>query len=98
MDPNEPRKVVKISKCLRNELAEQRVEFLKKNQDVFAWTHADMIGIHPDMMCHRLNIDSHAKPVHQKQKALDADRYKALQEEVHCLLRIGFIRESYCPD
>ena len=50
-------------------------------------------------MCHWLNIDHpQAKLVHQKQRALDIDRYKALQEEVECLLKIGFIRESYYPD
>ena len=56
MDPKKPSRVVKISKRLSSKLAKQLVEFLKKNQDVFAWTHADMIGIHPDVMCHRLNI------------------------------------------
>ena len=54
------------------------MEFLCYNQDVFAWTHADMIGIHPEIMCHKLNIKSQAKPVHQKRRALDADHYKAL--------------------
>ena len=29
---------------------------------------------------------------------LDADHYKALQDEVDHLLKIGFIRESYYPD
>ena len=57
MDHNEASRVVKICKCLSSELAEQLVGFLKKNQDVFAWTHADMVGIHPNIMCHRLNID-----------------------------------------
>ena len=61
MDPNEPSRVVKIGKCLSSKLTEQPVEFLKKNQYVFAWTHADMVGIHPDAICHRLNIDPRAK-------------------------------------
>ena len=29
---------------------------------------------------------------------LDADPYKALQDEIDCLLKIRFIRESYYPD
>ena len=29
---------------------------------------------------------------------MDADRYKALQDEADRLLKIGFIRESYYPD
>ena len=97
VDPNEPSRVVKIGKCLSNELVEQLLEFLKKNQDVFAWTHVEMIGIHPDVMCHQLNTDPQAKLVCQKGRTLDVDHYKSLQEEIDRLLRIGFIRESYYP-
>ena len=57
-----------------------------------------MVGIHPKVMCHWLNIDLQAKPVRQKQRTLDIDRYKALQDEVDRLLKIGFIRESYYLD
>ena len=45
-----------------------------------------------------MNIDPQVKPVHQKRRALDADRYKALHNELDHLLKIGFIRESYYPD
>ena len=60
--------------------------------------HADMIVIHLEIMCHRLNIDPQEKPVYQKRIALDANHYKALQDEVDYLLKIGFIRESYYSD
>ena len=36
--------------------------------------------------------------MHQKRRALDADRYRALQDEVDRFLRIAFIRESYNLD
>ena len=36
--------------------------------------------------------------MHQKRRALDADCYRALQDEVDHLLKIGFIRESYYPN
>ena len=98
MDPKEPRRVVKVGKCLSSELAEKLMDLLQKNQDVFTWTHADVVGIHPDVMCHRLNIHPKVKPVHQKRRVLDTDRYKALQDEVVCLLKIGFMRESYYPN
>lgn len=32
------------------------VAFLKKNQDVFTWSHEDMPGIDPSVMVHRLNV------------------------------------------
>ena len=78
VDPNEPSSVVKIGKGLKKEQAQQLVEFLSLNQDVFAWTHADIVGIHPEVIYHRLNIDQQAKPVCQKKKELDANRYKTL--------------------
>ena len=63
VDPNKPNRVIKIGKGLNKELAQQLMEFLCHNQIVFAWTHADMVGIHPEIMCHCFNIDPHAKLV-----------------------------------
>ena len=97
VDPNEPSQVIKIDKRLKNDLAQQLTEFWYRNQDVFAWTHVDIVGIHPEIICHRLNIDPQAKPTHQKLRALDIDRYKAFQDKVDHLLKTGFIRESHCP-
>ena len=78
VDPSEPSLVIKIGKGLKKELAQQLIKFLSFNQDMFTWTHTDIIGIHPKVMCHRLNINPHAKPVRQKRRALDVDCYKAL--------------------
>ena len=66
VDPNEPSRVIRIGKALSKELAQQLIEFLCHNQDVFAWKHANMMGIHPKIMCHQLNIDPKVKPVRQK--------------------------------
>ena len=87
VDPNKPSLVVKIGKGLKKELAQQLAEFLSLNQDMFAWTHVDTVGIHPKVMCHRLNINPQAKPVCQNRRVLDADLYKALQDEVDRLFK-----------
>ena len=50
VDLNKLSRVVKIAKSLKSELVEPFIEFLKKNLDVFAWTHADMVGIHCDTL------------------------------------------------
>ena len=65
---------------------------------MFVWTHVDMVGIHPEVMYHWLNIDPQVKLVSHKQRALDLNRYKALQDVVDRLLKIGFIRDTYYPD
>ena len=57
IDDNEPSKVLKLGKNLSDELREAILAFLKQNLDMCAWTHYDMEGINPEIMCHRLNID-----------------------------------------
>ena len=66
VDPNEPSRVIKSGKGLSKELAQQLIEFLCHNQDVFAWMHVNIVGIQLEIMCHWLNIDPQAKPVHQE--------------------------------
>ena len=85
VDSKEPSRVVKVDKCLSSKLAQKLIDFLRENQDVFTWTHADMVGIHPEIMYHRLNIDPQAKLVLQNRRALDAYRSRDLQDEVDCL-------------
>ena len=50
VDPNKPSCVVKISKWLNKELEQQLTVFLSLNQDMFPWTHVDIVGIHPKVM------------------------------------------------
>ena len=57
VDLNEPSRIIKIGKGLNKEPTQQLTEFLRHNQDVFAWTRANIVRIHPEIMCHRLNID-----------------------------------------
>ena len=98
VDPNEPSCAVKIGKGLKKKLAQLFTEFLSLNRDMFAWAHTNLVGIHPEVMCHWLTIDPQAKPERQKRRALNSNRYKAFQDEVDHLLKVGFIRESYYSD
>ena len=59
----EPTRVLKIGENLICELKEELTHFLKTNLYVFVWTHEDMVGIHADVMCHRLNISPDFKPI-----------------------------------
>lgn len=55
VDANDPSKVLKIGSQLGPALRDRLVFFLKKNLDVFAWSHTDMVGVDPKVMCHRSN-------------------------------------------
>ena len=96
IDDKEPSKVLKLGKNLFDKLREAISAFLKQNLDVFVWTHSDMKGIDPEIMCHHLNLDSNKKPVRQKRHAMDAERYQALKDEVEKLLACC-IKESFYP-
>ena len=41
----DPTKVTKVEGGLDPTLKDEIIEFLKKNLDIFAWTHVDMPGI-----------------------------------------------------
>ena len=62
----DPSKVTKVRGGLEPPMKEEIVEFLKKNLDIFAWTHEDMLGIDNRVIEHRLNVDPTKKPVQQK--------------------------------
>nr|KYP34944.1 Pol polyprotein [Cajanus cajan] len=58
---------------------------LTHNADLFAWTSADMPGIDPNFICHKLAIYKEAKPVSQRQRKLGdckvyVQKCKACQE------------------
>ena len=57
MDDAKPDQVVKIGAQLPSEVRTQLATFLREHKDVFAWIHADMPGIDPEIIVHRLNDD-----------------------------------------
>ncbi|XP_074363199.1 uncharacterized protein LOC141703637 [Apium graveolens] len=97
VDPNDPSKVLRIGSNLSPDLREDLARFLKENLDVFAWSHSDMIGIDPNVMCHRLNLDPKKKGVRQKKRPISGERAEALREEVDRLMEAGLVREAFYP-
>ncbi|XP_072061946.1 uncharacterized protein [Arachis hypogaea] len=67
--------------------------FLQQNADLFAWTPADMPGIDPSIISHKLALDPSVRLVAQKKRNLGHDRKQASLEETKKLINAGFIRE-----
>ena len=97
MDSQDPVCKIKIGTSLSLETRGAIVVCLRRNRDVFAWSHSDMKGINPKLMCHRLNIDSRVPTRRQKRRPLDPERAQALKDEVDKLIRAGFIPETKYP-
>ncbi|PON79267.1 hypothetical protein PanWU01x14_013830 [Parasponia andersonii] len=93
----EPAKVILIGASLPAEQKSEMLGFLRRNEDVFAWSHDDMPGIDPAHSCHRLNIDPHFPTVRQKPRRFAPEKNKAINKEVEKLLESGLIRECTYP-
>ncbi|KAJ9552165.1 hypothetical protein OSB04_016210 [Centaurea solstitialis] len=69
-----------------------------EHSDCFAWSHEDMVGIDPDIISHKLNVDPSFKPIKQKRRKFAPERNKVINDEVDNLLKTGKIREVKYPD
>jgi hypothetical protein len=92
------KKKVRVGAQLPSEIKEALVAFLRKNKDVFVWSHEDMPGIPPSVIAHKLMVDPSHRPVKQRRRTFAPERNQAIAEEVHKLLRAGFIREVNYPE
>ncbi len=89
---------VQVGSGLSSLEKEQLIEFLRANKDIFAWSPADMPGIDPEVMVHRLQVKPTSRPVLQKKRGSAPERQQAAAEEVDRLLEAGFSREVSYPD
>ena len=95
---DDPEHVAYIGSKLAEDLKSLLTQFLRQNRDVFAWKQADMGGIDPTVITHRLNTSSSFKPVKKKRRSLAPKRQKAINEKVGKLLQAGAIREVEDPE
>ena len=98
LDEDDPGKSTRIGADLEGKIKKGLICFLRKNIDVFAWSHEDMPGIDPNVITHHLNVHPSSKPVRQKNRVFAPERDNAIKEEVQKLTLAKFIREVYYPD
>ena len=95
---DDPKHLAYIGSKLAKDLKGLLTQFLRQNRDVFAWKQADMGGIDPTVITHKLNTNPSFKPVKQKSRSFASERQKAINEEVGKLLQAGAIREVEYPE
>ncbi|KAL5545737.1 hypothetical protein UlMin_005424 [Ulmus minor] len=97
-NPGEPGKTFKIGRLLREPLRTRLIGFLREHENDFAWTHHDIPGIDPTVMIHSLAVDPKARPIKQKRRSFNPERYAAINAEVEKLVEAGSIREVQYPE
>jgi hypothetical protein len=73
------------------------LQFLRNNQDVFAWSKSDLTGVHRSVIEHALNTDPKVKSKLHRQRPMSGDRVKYAEAEVQKLLDARIIREVQYP-
>ena len=89
---------LKIGSKLTEGLRQRLIDFLLSNYDCFAWSHEDMPGIDPEVIVHKLHVDSQYQPVRQKRRKFAPERDDIMNEEIKNLLNVGFIRDIQYPE
>ncbi|GKV05528.1 hypothetical protein SLEP1_g17529 [Rubroshorea leprosula] len=93
IDDRDPSRKTQIGTRLNPEEKAELIAFLRANNDVFAWTSADMPGIPNSVSQHKLSTNPLKKPVVEKQRLFGGERLQAIKDEVEKLLQAGFIRK-----
>ena len=91
IDESRPGRTTRMGTLANPMVRQNLASFLRMNQDVFAWSHKDMLGIDPSVIVHRLNVNPDSSSVRQKKRVFAQERDKAVAEEVRKLLEAGFI-------
>nr|XP_025697379.1 uncharacterized protein LOC112798324 [Arachis hypogaea] len=88
-----PEQVTYIGQALQGQQRSELIRLLQANADLFAWTPADILGISPDVICHKLATNRTSRPIAQKKRNLGEEKSRAALEETEKLLKANFIRE-----
>jgi hypothetical protein len=92
-----PSKTVMIGTEVSTEDEGRLLQFLRNNQDVFAWSKSDLTGVHRSVIEHALNTDPKVKPKLQRLRPMSADRVKSAEAGMQKLLDARIIREVQYP-
>jgi len=91
-------RMFKLGKSLEQGTHDQIVEVITRHLDAFAWSASDMPGIYPDFLCHHLTIDPQVRPVRQRKRKFNEERWQVIKEETQKLLSVGHIWEIQYPE
>jgi len=86
---------LQIGTSLPNREESHIEQVLRQNVDLFAWSAADLLGVHPKVASHKLSIFPNTKPISQKKRKLGENRRQAAIAEADKLKKVGFVGEAH---
>lgn len=83
--------LVIISSSLIGEMEVQLLQILRKHKNAIAWTVADIKGLSPSIVMHKILMEDDCKPKIQPQRHLNPAMQEMVRKEVVNLLNAGII-------
>ena len=74
LDDSKIDRTTKIGTLANPAICQVLTTFLRNNQDVFAWSHEDMLRIDPLVMVHRLKVSPSFPPIRHKKRVFASER------------------------
>ena len=84
---------VSLGASLALEEAASMLSLIQEYADIFSWSHADMLGILPELAKHRLGLHKGCRLVRQRLRWFHLARQEVIKHEVDKILVRGFIKE-----
>ena len=94
---DDPEKFFQVRAKLHLQEKERLLEFLRANVDVFAWSPYEALGVDPNFICHRLNVNPAVIPRRQSPRRPSKEHTEAVKSEVAKLKQAGAIKEVFYP-
>ena len=63
LDESKPERTTRMGTLASPLIRQTLAAFLRMNQDVFAWSHEDMLEIDPSVIVHKLNVNPASSPI-----------------------------------
>jgi len=91
-------RLFKLGTSMGKELQHEIARMIARHLHVLAWTSADMPGIDPDFLCHKLIMDNRVRPVVQRRRKFNDEKRLNIKIESQKLLNVGHIRKIQYPE
>jgi hypothetical protein len=92
-----PDRAVTIGANLNPEEEKELIQFLNRNNDVFAWSAKDLQGVDRNIIEHALETNERIAPKKQKLRKMSEEKVKEVEAEVQRLQDAKVIREVKYP-
>ncbi|XP_024518954.1 uncharacterized protein LOC112342038 [Selaginella moellendorffii] len=92
------RRELLVGHQLTKEEVEAYRQLFLEFRDVFAWSYAELAGVDPELVQHKIPLLPDAVPQRQRAYKMNPSYAKAVREELQKLLDAGFIEEVEATD